>query len=92
MFLFDTINRTLLARLVTVTLGEGLLRRLPRGTHDPAMFITPAELRAGLAQAGLLAGTFSGLGPCGLDRRSDLTFGRWPGTAVIYMGTAQSSH
>lgn len=90
-FLFDTINRNLLARFVTITLGERLLRLLPSGTHDPAMFITPQELRAGLSDAGLLPVTFTGLGPRGLDRRGDLTFGRWPGTAVIYMGTARRS-
>ena len=90
-FLFDTINCNLLARFVTITLGETLLRLLPGGTHDPAMFITPRELRAGLSGAGLVAITFTGLGPRGLDRRGDLTFGHWPGTTVIYMGTARRS-
>ena len=56
LFLFDTINRNLLAKLVTVTLAEGVLRLLPHGTHDPGMFITPAELRAGLTRAGLTPG------------------------------------
>jgi 2-polyprenyl-6-hydroxyphenyl methylase / 3-demethylubiquinone-9 3-methyltransferase len=88
-FLFDTINRNFLARFVTVTLAEGLLRLLPRGTHDPEMFITPALLRVKLSDAGLVAGPFTGLGPRGLDRRGDLMFGRWPGTAVIYLGTAR---
>eukprot|EP01035_Chromulina_nebulosa_P002113 gene2113-2838_t len=39
LFLFDTINRNPLATVVMITLGEGVLRLLPRGTHDPAMFI-----------------------------------------------------
>jgi 2-polyprenyl-6-hydroxyphenyl methylase/3-demethylubiquinone-9 3-methyltransferase len=91
MFLFDTINRTSLAKLVTITLAEGVLGLLPPGTHDPDMFITPVEMRAALGQAGLNPGSFTGLGPTGLNRRFDLTFGLWPGTAVIYIGTARKS-
>lgn len=89
LFLFDTINRNPISRLATVTLAEDVLRLLPRGTHDPALFITPNELRAALAAAGLEAGRFTGLGPRGITRRGDLTFGRLPVTTVIYMGTAR---
>jgi 2-polyprenyl-6-hydroxyphenyl methylase/3-demethylubiquinone-9 3-methyltransferase len=89
LFLFDTINRNALATLVTITLAEGILRLLPPGTHDPAMFIKPDELRTALTRTGFAVGTFTGLGPRGVNRRLDLTFGRWPGTAVIYMGTAR---
>jgi 2-polyprenyl-6-hydroxyphenyl methylase/3-demethylubiquinone-9 3-methyltransferase len=48
MFLFDTINRNPIARLATITVAEDLLRILPKGTHDPDMFIKPAELLVGL--------------------------------------------
>lgn len=89
LFLFDTINRTALARLATVTMAEDVLRLLPKGTHDPALFIRPRELRAGLARAGLEAGRFTGLGPRGLNRRGDVTFGRLPFTGVLYMGVAR---
>lgn len=89
LFLFDTINRNLLARLATITVAEDVLRLLPRGTHDPAMFITPTELRDGLAKAGLVAGPITGLGPRGINRRGDLTFGRLPLTTILYMGTAR---
>ncbi len=89
LFLFDTINRNLLARLATVTVAEDILRLLPRGTHDPALFITPAELRRGLTGAGLVPGRFTGLGPRGLNRRGDLTFGRLPSTLILYMGMAR---
>ncbi|MEE4346873.1 MAG: bifunctional 2-polyprenyl-6-hydroxyphenol methylase/3-demethylubiquinol 3-O-methyltransferase UbiG [Paracoccaceae bacterium] len=89
MFLFDTINRNPLARLATITVAEDILRLLPRGTHDPALFITPRELRAGLINAGLVPGPFTGLGPRGINRRGDLTFGRLPLTAILYMGTAR---
>lgn len=89
LLLFDTINRNPLARLATITVAEDILHLLPRGTHDPAMFIKPAELRTGLANAGLVAGPFTGLGPRGINRRFDLTFGRLPLTAILYMGTAR---
>ena len=88
-FLFDTINRGLLAQFVTVTVAEGWLRLLPPGTHDPVLFIEPATLRSALADAGLRAGSFTGLGPTGLNRRKDLCFGLWPSTSVIYIGTAK---
>ena len=65
------------------------MRLLPKGTHDPTMFITPAELRAGLRGAGLVPGRFTGLGPRGINRRGDLTLGRLPLTAILYMGIAR---
>ena len=89
LFLFDTINRNPLARLATITIAEDVLRLLPRGTHDPAMFIKPAELRAALQGAGLVPGAITGLGPRGINRRFDLTFGPLPLTAILYMGIAQ---
>lgn len=88
-FLFDTINRNLFARFVAITVAEDMLGVLPRGTHDPDKFIRPAELRQGLAQAGLVPGRFTGLGPCGVDRRFDLVFGPLPVTWALYMGTAR---
>ncbi len=89
MFLFDTINRNPLARLATITMAEDILRLLPRGTHDPALFIKPGELRRALTDAGLVAGPFTGLGPRGITRRGDLTFGRLPLTTILYMGFAR---
>ena len=89
LFLFDTINRNPLARLATITVAEDLLRLLPRGTHDPAMFIKPRELRAAMQAAGLVPGAVTGLGPRGINRHLDLTFGPLPLTAILYMGTAR---
>jgi 2-polyprenyl-6-hydroxyphenyl methylase/3-demethylubiquinone-9 3-methyltransferase len=89
LFLFDTINRNLLARLATIIMAEDVLRLLPRGTHDPAMFIKPAELRAAMQGAGLVPGVVTGLGPRGINRRLDLTFGPLPLTAILYMGIAR---
>lgn len=91
MFLFDTINRNPLARLATITVAEDVLSLLPRGTHDPAMFIKPAELRAALRGAGLLPGAITGLGPRGINLRGDLTFGPLPLTAILYMGVAHKA-
>ena len=89
LFLFDTINRNALAKFVTITLAENVLKLLPKGTHDPAKFIRPGELVAVLEKAGLAAGKFTGLGPRGITPQGDFTFGRMPTTAVIYMGTAR---
>lgn len=90
LFLFDTINRTWLSKLVIVTLGEKVLRLGPQGTHDPALFIKPEELRAKLEQQKFtVAERLGGIGPTGLNRRFDVTFGRWPSTAITYIGYAR---
>lgn len=89
LFLFDTINRNPIARFATITLAENMLRLLPRGTHDPAMFTKPRQLRDALESTGLMPGPMTGLGPRGIDRRGDLTFGRLPLTTVLYMGLAR---
>ncbi|QFT97723.1 Ubiquinone biosynthesis O-methyltransferase [Roseovarius sp. THAF8] len=89
LFLYDTINRNVVARLATITVAEDLLGLLPKGTHDPAMFIKPGELEDGLRQAGLTPGKMAGLGPTGLNRKLDFTFGVLPFRQVIYIGTAR---
>jgi 2-polyprenyl-6-hydroxyphenyl methylase/3-demethylubiquinone-9 3-methyltransferase len=88
-FLFDTINRTPLATLVLVHFAETILGLLPRGTHDPAKFIRPLELRAELNARGFDVGPFVGLAPRGLNRRLDFTFGRVPSVQIMYMGHAR---
>ncbi len=89
LFLFDTINRNPIARFATITLAEDVLRLLPRGTHDPAKFTKPRQLRDALESAGLMPGPMTGLCPRGINRRGDLTFGPLPLTAVLYMGLAR---
>ena len=89
LFLFDTINRNMISRLATITVAEDIFGLLPKGTHDPAMFIKPAELADGLQQAGLTPGKMAGLGPTGLTRRLDFTFGVLPFKQVIYIGAAR---
>jgi 2-polyprenyl-6-hydroxyphenyl methylase/3-demethylubiquinone-9 3-methyltransferase len=89
LFLFDTINRNPVSRLAVITMAEEVLRLLPKGTHDPDLFITPAELRHGLKGAGLVPGPMTGLGPRGVSLRGDLRFGTLPLRTVIYMGLAR---
>lgn len=87
-FLFDTINRNPLARFAAITIAENILRLLPKGTHDPDLFIKPKELRLAIESAGLVPGPTTGLGPRGINRRGDLVFGPLPMQSVIYMGIA----
>ena len=87
-FLFDTINRNLLSRIVVVTVAEDILGLLPKGTHDPELFLKPVELRHELKRAGFSAGPTKGLGPRGINRRGDFLFGAIPTQAIIYMGVA----
>ena len=58
---FSTINRNPKAYLLAVVGAEYLLRMLPRGTHDYAKFLTPAELSAFVRQAGLTVDSLKGL-------------------------------
>ena len=88
LLLFDTINRTPLAVLAVVHLGETVLRFLPRGIHDPAKFIKPFELQSKLSRRGFKVGPFIGLGPRGIDKRLDFTFGTFPSLQIMYMGHA----
>lgn len=88
-FCFDTINRNPLARLAVITAAEDVLGLLPKGTHDPSLFIKPAELTAVLRENGFEPRPYRGLGPTGINGRLDFTFGITPLTAIIYIGTAK---
>jgi 2-polyprenyl-6-hydroxyphenyl methylase/3-demethylubiquinone-9 3-methyltransferase len=80
-----TINRTPWATWLAVTLGEGL-GFIPRGTHDPTMFITPEELIAQARTLGLRSDGCFGLRPTLLrtlmDRRLRMTTSSAP--SVLY--------
>lgn len=91
LLVFDTINRTALASFVLVTMAERVLRLLPRGTHDPRLFITPRELSGRLVALGFVVEPFVGLGPVGLDRDFDFLFGLLPTLAILFMGQARSA-
>jgi 2-polyprenyl-6-hydroxyphenyl methylase/3-demethylubiquinone-9 3-methyltransferase len=58
---FSTINRNPKAYLFAVIGAEYLLRLLPKGTHDYAKFITPAELAGFARSAGLQVERLKGM-------------------------------
>ena len=89
LFLFDTINRNPLSALAVVTIAERVLRLLPPGTHRPEGFIRPDELGLLLERQSFAVGRMVGLGPRGLDGRLDITFGRVPSKAILYLGHAR---
>jgi 2-polyprenyl-6-hydroxyphenyl methylase/3-demethylubiquinone-9 3-methyltransferase len=63
LFLYETINRTLLARVTAIWLFERLLGLIPPRTHDAGMFIKPAELHASLARHGIVNRETRGITP-----------------------------
>jgi 2-polyprenyl-6-hydroxyphenyl methylase/3-demethylubiquinone-9 3-methyltransferase len=58
---FSTINRNPKAYLHAILGAEYLLRLLPKGTHDYAKFITPAELSQYARRADLIVDTIRGM-------------------------------
>lgn len=58
---FSTLNRNPKAYLFAILGAEYLLHMLPRGTHDYAKFLTPAELSRFIREAGLELEALKGL-------------------------------
>jgi 2-polyprenyl-6-hydroxyphenyl methylase/3-demethylubiquinone-9 3-methyltransferase len=58
---FSTLNRNPKSYLFAVIGAEYLLQLLPKGTHDYAKFITPAELSQSIRNAGLQLNTIKGM-------------------------------
>ncbi len=84
-FVASTLNRTPIAFAGAIVGAEYLLGLLPRGTHQYARFIRPAELAAWARQAGLVMEDVSGLGYEPLTRRA------WVGasTSINYLACAR---
>jgi len=61
LLIMSTPNRTSFSRLVMIGIGEST-GQIPRGTHDWDKFLTPEELTAQLAVAGLEVTDVTGLG------------------------------
>ncbi len=61
LFVASTINRTLKAFMLAIVGAEYVLRWLPRGTHSYEKLVTPDELRAACAAAGLSRGAETGV-------------------------------
>ncbi len=59
-FLFDTINRNRLSAWFMVSMLENTFGVIPRGTHDPAMFIKPTEIKNVLFRYGFVDVTTTG--------------------------------
>jgi 2-polyprenyl-6-hydroxyphenyl methylase/3-demethylubiquinone-9 3-methyltransferase len=59
--ILSTLNRTLKAYALAIVGAELILRWLPAGTHDWNRFVTPEELRAALARAGLTVADVTGM-------------------------------
>lgn len=70
---FSTINRNPKAYLLAVLGAEYVLGLLPRGTHDYARFITPAELSGAARRAGLTTEAITGMRYNPFVRRASLT-------------------
>jgi 2-polyprenyl-6-hydroxyphenyl methylase/3-demethylubiquinone-9 3-methyltransferase len=58
---FSTLNRNPKSYLFAIIGAEYVLNLLPRGTHDYAKFITPAELSRMARDAGLGVETLTGM-------------------------------
>jgi 2-polyprenyl-6-hydroxyphenyl methylase/3-demethylubiquinone-9 3-methyltransferase len=89
LFWFSTINSTWLARFVLITLGEDLLGFVHKGTHDPETFLSPTQMDAHLATAGLDVVARRGFGPVGLTSRLGLKMGAHPTLAGMWQGHAR---
>ncbi len=87
-FWFSTINDTLLARLVLVTLGEDVLRVIHKGTHDPSTFLSPARMKQILDDNGLAFVAGEGFGPVGVTRKGTLKMGKLPTLQGMWQGHA----
>ena len=87
----SAINKTWLAKFVMITLGEGLLRMIPKGTHDARTFISPNRLSQMLAAQGLQLNASSGIGPTGWSKGA-FTFGVHRSQSVMYQGFALNTN
>lgn len=92
---FDTINDTLLARVVLIQLGERLPGGPPAELHDPAFFVSPTQLKRKLEARGIevewwgLRPSLSGYVGYLLGRESPVEMVRTRLKAVLYQGTGR---
>lgn len=85
LLIMSTLNRSLRAYAAAIIGAEYILRWLPKGTHDWNKFVRPAELEAGLTDAGLCVTETRGMVP-------DPLGGGWRlsrDTAVNYIAAAK---
>jgi len=77
----STINRNPKSYLLAIVGAEYVLGLLPKGTHDYAKFVRPAEVSGWARAAGLVTEKLEGIGYNPFTR----TFHLEPGTAVNYL-------
>lgn len=83
LLVMSTPNRTPLSYATLIVGAERIVRNIPRGAHDWRQFITPDELTAALAAAGLLVTDLPGL-----TWRPGAGFALGRDTSVNYLLTA----
>ena len=83
LLVFSTPNRTPQSYAVMIVGAERVLRSIPAGAHDWNKFLTPPELTAAMADAGLRVDHVAGLG-----YRLSRGFALMSDTSVNYIGTA----
>ncbi len=87
-FIFDTLNRTFVARLALIWIGEGIaVNGLPAGIHNYQKFIKPNELRNELIKNGLVIGEMTGFMPRGFKNGRIILGPGWF-MGVSYVGYA----
>ena len=79
-----TINRTLASFALAKVALEYVFRVVPAGTHDPARFVRPGELRAEFAAAGIILDDMTGFAPVPSRRIGSAGFFRTGSLAVNY--------
>ncbi len=87
--IYDTMNRTLVSRVVVIWIGERLWPGgPPRGTHQWERFIKPVELISLLSKKGMINVEIRGFVPGGIDRRGRLRMVIGPYRGISYLGLA----
>jgi 2-polyprenyl-6-hydroxyphenyl methylase/3-demethylubiquinone-9 3-methyltransferase len=79
-----TINRTMASLALAKVALEYVFRLVPAGTHDPARFVKPSELRAEFAAAGIILDEMTGFAPRPARRIGANGFLRTGSLAVNY--------
>lgn len=84
---YDTMNQTVLCRIMVIWIGENLWRGgPPRGTHHWDKLVRPGRLAALLAENGIKNMATQGFVPKGLDRRARLQMGLSRFRGLSYVG------
>jgi 2-polyprenyl-6-hydroxyphenyl methylase/3-demethylubiquinone-9 3-methyltransferase len=88
----DTVNSTMVARFVAVTVGERIPGGAPKGIHDPSLFVPPALVINACARHGVNL-TVRGIRPAAgqllrwlVTRRGSVRIVPTRSTAVLYQG------